>query len=122
MMNETQRGKITLGGVFWTLVFLAAIYLGVKLIPLYVNNFQFQDAMENEARLGVVSRKTAEQIRDTIFTKAQELGLPLTREQIRVEADLRTVRISCEYDIHVELPGYTLRLHFNPSSTERSLF
>ena len=122
MTNEMQRGRITLGGVFWTLVFIAAIYLGVKIIPLYVNNFQLQDAMENEARLAVVSRKTPEQIRDTIFNKAQELALPLSRDQIHVEADVRAVRISCEYDINVELPGHTLRLHFNPSSVERSLF
>ncbi len=122
MMNETQRGKISLALVFWTVVFVAAIYLAVKVIPVYVNNYQLQDAMENEARLAVVSRKTPEQIRDTIFNKAQELALPIARDQIHVEADLRSARISCEYDINIAMPGYTLRLHFNPSSAERSLF
>jgi hypothetical protein len=122
MRREAQRGKITAGAAFWTLVLVAVVYLGIKIVPIYVNNFQFADAVQNEARLALVNRKTSEQIRDTIFTKAQELALPLARDQIRVEVELRTVRIYCEYDAEVELPGYTLRLHFNPSSTERSLF
>ncbi len=122
MTHEMQRGKITLSAVFWTLVFLAAIYLSVKLIPVYVNNFQLQDAMQNEARLAVLSRRTPEQVRDSIFAKAQELELPLRRDQIRVEGDIRSIRILCEYDVVVELPGKTLTLHFNPSSAERSLF
>ncbi len=122
MTHPMQRGKITLSAVFWTLVFLGAIYLGVKLIPVYVNNYQLQDTMQNEARLAVLSRKTPEQVRDAILAKAQELDLPLKRDQIRVEGDARSIRITCEYDVEVELPGKTVRLHFTPTSAERSLF
>ena len=122
MSHPFERGKITFSAVFWTLVFLAAIYLGVKLIPVYVNNYQLQDTMQNEARMAVLSRKTPEQVRDAILAKAQELELPLGRDQIRVEGDARNIRISCDYVVDIELPGKTVRLHFTPTSAERSLF
>ena len=57
----------------------------------------------------------------TVFKKAQELDVPVTREQIKVQRSGVTgtgsVSIEAPYIVHVNLPGYPLDLDFDPSST-----
>ena len=59
---------------FGMFVIAASVYLGVKIVPPYFENYQFQDAIKNEATLDTYTPKTEDDIRKVIFRKAQELG------------------------------------------------
>ena len=104
----------------------AAVYVGAQVIPPYFANYEFQDTLNNEARLGSYSNKGEEVIRDAVFKRAQELELPITKEQIKVERNgpqgNGAVLIETEYSVHVDLPGYPLDLNFHPQSKNRSAF
>ena len=66
--------------------------------------------------------KPEDAIRDEIFKKAQELDIPIAKEQIKVQrvgvANAGSVSIDAPYTVHVDLPGYPLDLHFDASQPE----
>lgn len=107
-----QRVKALIG----VLLVIALAYAGWMLLPPYLANFQFQDAIDSEARLSSYSSKSEQDIHETIFKKAIELEIPVRREDIRVVRNGTEVVIIARYQVHVELPGYPLDLRFNPKS------
>ncbi|MGC2196029.1 MAG: hypothetical protein WA628_15235 [Terriglobales bacterium] len=102
------------------------VYVGAEVIPPYFANYEFQDTLDSEARLGTYSTKGDEVIRDAVFKRAQELELPLTREQIKVQrtgpSGNGSVFIETEYFVHLDLPGYPVDLQFHPQSKNKSAF
>jgi hypothetical protein len=117
-------GTIKLILVFGMLAGL--VYVGAEVIPPYFANYEFQDALETEARLGTYSTKGDDVIRDAVFKRAQELEIPVTKEQIKIQrtgsAGSATVFIETEYSVHVELPGYPMDLEFHPQSKNKPAF
>jgi hypothetical protein len=112
--------------IFGIFVIVAAIFLAAELIPPYFSNYQFEDGIKSEAQLATYSTKPEDAIRDTIFKKAQDLEIPITREQIKVHRSgltgTGTVMIQASYTVHVDLPGYPLDLHFDPSVKNKGAF
>lgn len=101
-------------GIF---VVLAMVYVAFKLVPPYFNNFQFQDAIESEARLAANSpTRTEQEIREIVAKRAAEYDVPLTIDQINVQRSGSEVQIWAKYTIHVELPGYPVDLKFEPAT------
>ncbi|HXN54202.1 MAG TPA: hypothetical protein VN943_19895 [Candidatus Acidoferrum sp.] len=77
--------------------------------------------MQEQARFAVVNRYSEEQIRETIFKEAQDLDIPLKKEEIKVLASTSLVRISVDYTVPIDLLVYKMELHFTPSSQNKSL-
>jgi len=104
----------------------AAVYVGAQVIPPYFANYQFQDTLDNEARLGTYSTKGDEVIRQSVFKRAQELELPLAVEDIKLmrvgPSGNGAVSIEADYTVHIDLPGYPMDLHFHPASKNKSAF
>jgi hypothetical protein len=105
---------------------VAAVYVIVVLAPPYFSNYQFEDAIKNEAQMETYSAKSEDAIRDTIFKKAQDLDIPIAREAIKVQRvgpqNVGAVTIEAQYSVHVNLPGYPLDLHFDSSTRNKSAF
>ncbi|HZP18550.1 MAG TPA: hypothetical protein VFB00_11320 [Terriglobales bacterium] len=110
-------------GIF---VIVAGLYVSFKLIPPYFNDFQFRDAVKDEATRDSYSQKTEDQIRAAIFKKALEYDIPVTEDGIQVQRYgtqfNSTVVIRCPYVVHVELPGYAFDLHFDASTENKGVF
>ena len=105
---------------------VATIYVGAELIPPYFSNYEFEDAIKSEATISTYSTKSEDAIRDTVFKKAQELEIPVAREQIKVKREglqgSGSVYIETNYAVHVDLPGYPLDLQFTPSTKNHGAF
>jgi hypothetical protein len=110
-------------GIF---LIVAVVYVSAELIPPYFSNYQFEDALETEARMATYSTKSEDAIRDTIFKKAQELEIPVAREQIKVHRSgsqgTGSLAIEAKYTVHVDFPGYPLDLNFDPSTKNKGAF
>ena len=116
-----ERGAGKLKAVIYLAILVFIIYSAVKIVPIYVSNYQLSDKMQEEARFAVVNRRTEEQIRDNIFKVVQELEIPVKRETIMVTASNSVVKISMEYTVPVDLLFYHMDLHFSPSSENKSV-
>jgi len=109
-------------GIF---VMVASVYLIAVLAPPFFSNYQFEDAIRTEAQMDTYNTKTDDQIRDSVYKKAQELDVPVTREQIKVQRTGPTgagsISIEAPYTVHVSLPGYPLDLNFDPATRNKSV-
>ncbi len=119
--SREERGEGRAKAIFWTLVILLIVFLGIKLIPAYVSDYQLQDKLVTEARFATVNRRSDEELRNIIFQQIQDLDIPARREDIKIENSLRYVRISVDYTVPVDLWFYRTELHFNPSTENKSL-
>jgi cell division protein FtsL len=120
--RREQRGAGRLKAILWTTVIVFGAYAAFKIIPVYINEYQLADKMQEQARFAVVNHYTEEQIRDTVYKTAKELDIPVAREQIKVLASQQLVQISLDYTVPVDLIVYRVQLHFTPSSENRALF
>lgn len=118
---RSQRGEGKLKAVVITAIILLIIYCAVKIVPAYVSDYQLSDKMQEQARFAVVNRYNEDQIRDNVFKMAQDLDLPVKREEIKVLSTNSVVKISVDYTVPVDLPFYHLDLHFTPSSENKSI-
>jgi hypothetical protein len=120
-MRLSDSGRMTLKSVL-SLAFLAAvIYAGVKIIPVYVNDYQLHDYIQNQTPFWLTDHAAAEVIQKNVLAKAQDLGLPLVADDVTVEASVNRVSVHIDYHVPVDLKVYTLRLHFTDSSENRSI-
>ncbi len=121
MSRDPQRGGGYFKAVVWILILVALIYVSFRVVPVYLNNYQLEDAIKSEALYATYQRKAASDIRKTIYTKARDIGIQQIRqEDIRVETAQGMVSISVSYTVPIEFPGYTWNLNFNTATTNRA--
>ncbi|HLO06489.1 MAG TPA: hypothetical protein VK198_07620 [Terriglobales bacterium] len=112
--------------VFGIMIIVGAVILIATLAPPYFSNYQFQDALKTESQMSTYTTKTEDVIRDEVFRKAQDMDIPITREQIKVVRNgvvgTGTVDIEANYIVHVNLPGYPMDLHFDASARNKGVF
>ena len=99
-----------MGVALAALVILAAI--GVTLIPPYFENMRLQQYLDTV----VHGRRPPDMLRAEIVNKAGQLGLPVREGDIRIVPKGNGVRVEIVYVIRVDLPLYTVDLHFHPSA------
>jgi hypothetical protein len=112
--------------ILYLMLIGAVVYVGAEMIPPYFANYQFQDTLDTEARMGTYSTKGDDVIREAVFKRAQDLDIPITRDEIVVQRTGQggngSVTIETDYTVHVDLPGYPMDLHFHPESKNKALF
>lgn len=119
--REQERGGAKIKGLLALLIFAGIVYCGWMVVPPFFNNYQLEDAMKTEARFALAQRKTEEDIREDIYSKVKDLGIPAPRENILIDNVDGALRISLDYNVPVDLPGYQFNLHFHPQGDNRSI-
>jgi hypothetical protein len=112
-MRRNQTGRIGIGGLLMLALIGGAGYMAFKLVPPMVNNFQFDNDVQQETRLSTYNGDSDATIKSKLLGQAQELHLPLTRSQIAVRHDGDRVTVQVAYDVVVEIPDRKITLHFN---------
>ena len=114
--KRAQRGEGQLKAIIYMLVLAAAVYAAVKVVPIYVAEYQLKDKIAEQARFAIVNRYTEEQVKDIIFKVIQDLDIPAKRDDIKVETTNHGMRISVNYTVPVDLAVYKTEINFSPSS------
>jgi hypothetical protein len=121
--RRAERGGAKIN-LFLTLLVLAAMGIAaVKIVPPYVNNYQFQDAINTEARFALTGypKKTPDDIRQEIYKKAEDLDIPAEPQDIHVDISNGNVSISLDYSIPVDLYVYQFALQFHPHADNHTI-
>jgi hypothetical protein len=101
-------------------VLVVAAYVGWTMIPPYFNNYKLEDVVSEEARVNTYSGKSEDAIRDSVFQKAKDLDIPLTRDNIIVTRNGQAVGIDVNYTVHLDYPVHPVDLHFKTSSKNKA--
>jgi hypothetical protein len=102
------------------LVFVTVIYMGWMLLPVYMANYQFQDAIVTLGKFSGSGFKNEDEIREEVMKKAKELDVPVKSDEVKVTRNGNSVEISADYTVVINLiNGKQINLHFTPSSREK---
>ena len=107
-----------------TLVVVGALgFTAIRIVPVYVENYQFQDSIETESRFALTGypKRSADDVRADIFKKAQDLGIPANAEDIRVTMTNGSVEIGLDYSVPIDLKVYQFTLQFHPHADNHSI-
>jgi len=114
--RRSQRGEGKLKAIIYTVILVTAVFLAVKLVPLYVTEYQLQDKMNEQAKFAVVNHYSEEQIRDILLKVIKDLDIPATRDDIKLSNTNHGVSISITYTVPVDFLVYKTDITFSPTS------
>ena len=114
--RRSQRGEGKLRAIIYTVILVTAVFLGIKLVPIYVAEYQLQDKMNEQAKFAVVNRYSEDQIRDILFKVVQDLDIPAKRDDIKLASTNHGVSISITYTVPVDFLVYKTDITFSPTS------
>jgi hypothetical protein len=116
-------------------------YAIFQIAPVCMESYKLEDAVHREERLASADWKSDETVQDVIYQKAQDLGLPVDRQEINVASSIRDtpvsgvvavigtareiatvadVNIDVSYTVPVAFPGHTFYLKFHFHADDRS--
>lgn len=109
------------GAVRWRTIIALAILAGltamvVRLAPPYIQNWKFQRYLNSAAEQPASSAKEVAVIQAQVIGKALSLNIPLKESDVEVEREDSRIHIKALYVVRVDLPGYTVDLHFRPEA------
>jgi hypothetical protein len=121
--GSSQRGGSKLNALFTIVILGAMAFVAVKIIPVYVAGYEFQDAIETESRFALTGypKKSVDDVRQDVFKKAQDLGLPITADTIRVDMTTGTVAIAVDYTVPIDLKVYQFNWDFHPHADNHTI-
>jgi hypothetical protein len=104
-IRDGQRGGAKLNFAITMIILGSMAFAGFKVVPSWFANYQLQDAITTEARFATSTypKKGTDDIRDDVYKKAQELGVPVKKEDILVTMDGNFVGISLDYTVTFDL-------------------
>ena len=102
----------------------AAIYGCWEIVPPELSNYSFQDDLRQIAMVGGANpHQTDQELVDAVMKKAADHQIPLAPEQVTVQRigspGAPAVYVAADYSVPVTFPGYSMTLHFTPSSGNR---
>lgn len=122
-MNSVQhRGSRREGGegkfkaIVYTMVLVIGVYVAIKIVPVYVAEYQLKDKMTEQARFAMVNRYSDEQIKDLLYKVIQDLDIPAKRDDIKVTQTGRGLNIALTYTVPIDLMFYKTDITFSPSA------
>jgi len=93
------------------LVLTACIVYGVQVAPLFFNNYQFQDDVNQLVKFA--GDKSDDALRNEIMKKATEHSIPITLNDIQISKVNGTLSVSIEYDVTADLQVKQNTYHFS---------
>ncbi len=92
-----------------------------RIIPVYVKSFQFQDEIRTKCKFAGVDRKSPETVKEELLRKAEELNLPVAREQLQVNAaGPGGIRVDVRYTVPVDLILFDINIPFEYNIDSKS--
>ncbi len=109
---QAAKWRIAVG----VLVLAALALFGVNLIPLYYHNYQLQEFVSATTQRVGTETKSDDFLRESVVDKAASLQLPVKVGDVHITRSGGGLRIDVRYAVRVDLPGYTVLLHFYPGA------
>ena len=103
--------------LFILLIFVALLFAAAQYVPAYFAAYQFNDYIRQEVKYAGTSRRTPEAIRTELLQEANELGITITKNDVRITRRGPSFTIEVEYRWPIDLKVYRHELIFHPSAT-----
>src|SRR5262249_51733483 len=88
------------------LVIAGGFYYGWNMIPPYFHNAQFQDDLDDIARVATYNVRTDDELKQAVIKRAQARDILLKEDQIIITRVTGGIGISVKYRVHVDMIGH----------------
>ena len=95
------------------------VFLGFRMTPVYLRNIELQTFVDQTAQDAASRTRSDEELARAVLQKAASLQLPVSRGNVQVRRPEGGLRIEVRYRVRVELPLYSVDLHFYPGAGSR---
>ena len=97
---SAMRGKANIGCIVWLAIVALVAYVLLKVVPVKIATSTFYDTMQEQAAFGSI--KSIQQIEYEVLRKAQELKLPITKENLIIKRDKQALTIEAHYELTID--------------------
>ena len=113
--------------IFGLVVLALAIMTGWQIASCELANIEFHEelrdiAAQGGAKIGLLSFRTDEELRDAVIHEAKRHDIQLESTQVTVERagtpPAQIIYLAADYKSRVKVPGFSFTLHFHPSSAK----
>jgi hypothetical protein len=97
---QSMRGKVSFGCIVWLVILGLVGYVLYKVVPVKVATSTFYDTLQEQASFGSI--KSIPQIENDILRKAQDLKLPIGKENIAIKRGREAITVEAHYEITID--------------------
>jgi hypothetical protein len=101
--NRSARGAGNIGCALWLVVIVLVGHVLWKVVPVKVRTSTFYDSMQEQASFGSI--KSVQAIEWEVLRRAEELRIPVTKENLKVTRARNAVTVEAHYTITIEFFG-----------------
>lgn len=101
--TRSARGAGNIGCVLWVVVIVLVGHVLWKVVPVKIRTSTFYDSMQEQASFGSI--KSVQAIEWEVLRRAEELRIPVTKENLKVTRARNAVTVEAHYTITVEFFG-----------------
>lgn len=95
---------------------MVLVLIAILLIPPYYENWKLQRYLNALAHDASARSRPVEMVQAMVVDHAAALGLPVRGDDVHVTRSRDAVKIEVLYVVHIDLPVYTVDLHFRPGA------
>jgi hypothetical protein len=110
-MRNGERGEGRAGFLITLAIFLVVVFVAVKIVPVRIDGYQFQEVLRQEARQAAVHRNDKVVIQ-RILDAAEAMDIPLEKQNLNLRRTKVEVVISASYEKPVDLKVGTYTYRF----------
>jgi hypothetical protein len=115
VMRNGQRGEGRLGLIVALAIVGVGAFLGVKIIPVRIQAYEFRDFVEQECRTAALNNDD-KKIAKSIMEKAGDLELPLERKNLKLRRTTSEMVISARFEKPIDLKVTTYNFKYEVES------
>ena len=98
--RRMERGESNLGCLVWVIILAITGTVLWKAVPVKMASAALEDYMVEQAKFAV--RASPGQIHGRLYKKAMELGIPVTKKQIKVQKNTARVHMQADYTVRLD--------------------
>ncbi len=107
-MNGVPKWRLAAGILVLAVLGLFAAVLA----PVYLRAFEFREFVSGLTHNVDGRDRSDDGLLRMVLAKSRSLNLPVTASGVQITRSGEDVRIDVRYRVKVDLPGYTVELHF----------
>lgn len=101
--RRTALGRGNLGCLLWLIVVVVVGHVLWIVVPVKIKTSEFYDVMQEQASFGSIKSEGAMQYE--ILRRAQQLKIPITKENLKIVRSREAVTVEAHYEIPLEFFG-----------------
>jgi hypothetical protein len=109
-----------LRSIFALVVLFVGGFVIYSIVPAYWGDFKLGRLIEEQSIVHTYNEKSEQEIAKTIAQKAQDINVPISPEQVKVQRVAGGLAITAEYTVHVDLPIVPLDLNFKTATSNKN--